>query len=115
MVQIDDVIFGSVSDDNKETPLLFLNAIANQRRNARIPVWCIISLERRYNINGVVLGTYTALRTMVANLQLCDLITAVRRQRHHIVCTSKVLRSFVLKSDKQKKVPIRIGPCGCNF
>jgi hypothetical protein len=37
-VEVDDDILGLVADDDEEASLLFLDAIADERRNARVSV-----------------------------------------------------------------------------
>lgn len=64
---MDDDILGPVANDDDKASLLFLDSIANERGDARIPLK--VSVEHIFCIQEK-LGTYTALRTISSTLSV---------------------------------------------
>lgn len=63
-MEMDDNVLRAVTDDDDEASLLLLDAIANERWDARVSVNALVFVSR---INGVA-RAYTALRTIFATV-----------------------------------------------
>lgn len=63
-MKMDDNILGAVTDDDDEASLLLLNAVADERWDARVSVAALVYVSR---LNGIA-RAYTALRTIFATV-----------------------------------------------